>query len=253
MNRRSTRAFTILEMLLAVAIAGLLLGASTFLLVSLSSIWARRTDMDSFEEHADGVASFIQAALDDSTHRYQPSWTDLDNDTSSDKSTETKQDALADAMASKSSGLWSSPGVTMKRIDEDDRGEKPKLCFAFFQMPPALGSAAHAASPGVDAWLIFEKDRGLAVVWKDIWTVQSRLVSDDKDLLRSSLISPFVTRIDYIYLDKDNKRWIETEEPRSYAGSYAVPTLLRLTFTEGERTSERMIVVPDGKHTMPLF
>ncbi|MFA5256811.1 MAG: prepilin-type N-terminal cleavage/methylation domain-containing protein [Opitutales bacterium] len=248
---RSTKGFTLMEMLLAVALAGLLLGATSFLIVGLTHIWTQRTDVDSFEEHADGVACFIQTALDDSGRRYQPRWT-----SPSGGATEGESDAartLNDASAAKSEGLWRNSGVNMSKVDPTDSIEKTKLHFHFYQMPPALGSQAPAGSPGVEAWLLFEKERGLAIVWRDIWTVQPRLVMDEKDLLRSSLISAFVVKLEYVYLDQDDRRWTTNEEPEPDIGENVLPDFIRLSFEDGSRATERMIRIPKGKLSMPLF
>ena len=141
----------------------------------------------------------------------------------------------------------------MARIDEDDSLEKPKLHFAFFPMPALLGADAPDASAGVEAWLIFEKGKGLAIVWKDTRSVQNRLVSDDKDLLRASMLSPHVSEVKYVYLREDERRWRDDDEPLQYSGSYISPTLIILSFDVDGRRTERTIVVPDKARKMPLF
>jgi len=244
--------FTLMEMLLAVALAGLLLGASSFLIVGLTQIWTHRTDVDSFEEHADGVAGFLQSALDDSGRRYQPSWTSPASNGSAEDESEAER-RLRVAQVVKSGEIWHNTGVNMAKVDKTDSIELTKLHFHFYQMPPALGGQAPAGSPGVEAWLLFEKERGLAIVWRDVWTVQTRLVTDERELLRSSLLSPLVVRLDYIYLDTDSKRWTVDEEPEESEFGNVMPEFIHLRFEEGGRATERLVRVPQGKRGMPLF
>ncbi len=246
MRRRA--GFTLLEMLLALAVAGLLVGASSQLIVSLSHIWAHRTDADSFEEHADGVARFLSRSFAESLGRHQPEWTGGKADAASEQI-----EALQEAEATSGSGLWKNEGVSMGRIDKDDAITPPTLNWKFFLLPPALGGDAPPASAGVEAWLVFEQGRGLAIVWRDIRNVQPGIVGDEDELLRSSLVSAFVTKLEYLYRDDERKQWLEEEKPREFGGDYKLPDFLRITFEEGGRTSVRMVRVPKDRRTMPIY
>jgi prepilin-type N-terminal cleavage/methylation domain-containing protein len=244
------RAFTLLEILLAISVAGILIAASSYMVVSFGTIWTLRTDDDSFEEHADGVAAFLSRSFDEASSRYQPTWKEQkDSDTASDTSTE----KVSEADSTKSNGYWSNAGVTMARIDDTSMSETPTLHFYFFQFPPALGEAAPSTTVGVEAWLKFDGKNGLYIVWKDIWSIEETAASSDKDLLRASVISPFVTKIEYIYWDSDMKRWEEYETPHENSDTYAVPTFIRLTFTMNGQETVRTIHVQASARKMPLF
>ena len=248
--RKTWCAFTLLEVLLAISVAGLLIAAASYMIVSLSTIWTFRTDEDSFEEHADGVATFLRKAFDEASSRYQPTWTEQQD---SDTETETASEKVASADSAKSDGLWTNAGVTMARIDDTSTIEIPTLHFYFFQFPPALGMTSPSTNLGVEAWLKFDEKKGLAIVWKDIWSIQETTVTDEKDLLRTSVLSPFVTKIDYIYWDSDSKRWEEYDAPHESSDTYSVPTFIRLTFTMEGRDTVRMSHVRATEQTMPLF
>ena len=296
MNRRkpsSPRAFTLLEILLAIAVSGLLLAASSYFMVSLATIWSLRTDEDSFEEHADGVAAFLQRALNEASSRHQPKWKDQDGTSSSTSTkitsststttgttgktsntdatgttakdgTDTKSttgttsdtsdsNTTTGTTATTSAGQWMNAGITMTRTQADEDTEPPLLHFFFFQFPPALGATTPATTLGVEAWLKFDEKAGLAIVWKDIWSIQDTIVSNDKDLLRTTVISPFVTKINYIYYDSDAKRWNEYEAPYENNGTYAVPTFIRLVFTQNGHETTRTIRIQATARKMPLF
>jgi len=244
------RAFTLLEVLLAIAVAGILIAASSYMVVSLSTIWTLRTDEDSFEEHADGVAVFLQKSLDEASSRFQPTWKEQKD---SDTDTDTSAEKVSEADSAKSSGLWKNEGVSMARIDDTSTSEIPTLHFHFFQFPPALGETNPPTTIGVEAWLKFDEKHGLAIVWKDIWSIQETSTSSDKDLLRTSVISPFATKILYIYWNGDTKRWEQYDAPHEESNTYAVPTFIRLTFTMNGQETARTIRIQASARKMPLF
>jgi prepilin-type N-terminal cleavage/methylation domain-containing protein len=249
----STRdAFTLLEILLAIAVAGLLLGACSYFMVSLATIWTLRTDEDSFEEHADGVAVFLQKAFDEASSRHQPTWKEQ-TDSDSKKADSDSKTTTTDTDSGKSAGLWTNAGVTMARIESDPQSDPPLIHFTFFQFPPALGATIPATTLGVESWLKFDEKLGLAIVWKDIWSIQETTLTSDKDLMRTSVISSFVTKIVYIYYDTDMKRWDEYETPHEYSGAYALPAFIRLVFTQNGHDTTRMIHIQATARKMPVF
>ena len=62
-NTRGVAAFTLLEVILAVAIAGALLAGAATLMVSVTNAWLERQDRHFFEDHVDGVTEFLQASF----------------------------------------------------------------------------------------------------------------------------------------------------------------------------------------------
>ena len=62
-NTRCVAAFTLLEVILAVTIAGALLAGAATLMVSVTNAWLEREDRHFFEDHVDGVTQFLQASF----------------------------------------------------------------------------------------------------------------------------------------------------------------------------------------------
>ena len=61
-------AFTLIEVLIALAIAGLVLSAATSLLVTVSRAWADRpATRDAFDAHVNGVGRFLATLMDKAT------------------------------------------------------------------------------------------------------------------------------------------------------------------------------------------
>ena len=63
-NRPSARAgMSLLEVILAIAVAGFVLAAAVSMLVSISSIWSERAERHFFVDHVDGVTEFLNATF----------------------------------------------------------------------------------------------------------------------------------------------------------------------------------------------
>ena len=60
---RSRSGMTLIEVVLALAVAGFLLTAATTFVVSISNIWAERSQRNFFEDHVDGVTEFVNVML----------------------------------------------------------------------------------------------------------------------------------------------------------------------------------------------
>ena len=71
-NTRGVAAFTLLEVILAVTIAGALLAGAATLMVSVTNAWLERQDQHFFEDHVDGVTEFLQASFSMAWHRDRP-------------------------------------------------------------------------------------------------------------------------------------------------------------------------------------
>ena len=55
---------SLIEVVLAIAVAGFVLTAATSFVVSVSSIWGTRAERHFFEDHVDGVMQFLHTSFD---------------------------------------------------------------------------------------------------------------------------------------------------------------------------------------------
>ena len=78
-------------------------------------------------------------------------------------------------------------------------------------------------------------------------------MTDERDLLRSSLLSSYVKRIDYIYWESDRKAWLEYPQVHDTNNVYTMPDFIRLTFDDHGRTTTRLVHIPKSEMEMPLF
>ena len=66
---RRNQGFSLIEVLLALAVGGIVLMAASSLLVTISQAWANRpATRDAFDAHVNGVAHFLTAMLEEATN-----------------------------------------------------------------------------------------------------------------------------------------------------------------------------------------
>ncbi|VGO14263.1 hypothetical protein PDESU_02822 [Pontiella desulfatans] len=128
MGKRTPKAgLTFLELLLAVAVSGLILTAAAQLMFTFAHFWQQSEKEPRFIHHVDGVVSFIQYCLDQSEN--------LSGDSISPFS-------------------WGPPpGETA-----------PAIHFRLESATPFFVTGI-LPSPQVDGWLVFDGDKGLSMLW----------------------------------------------------------------------------------------
>ena len=64
-----SRGFSLIEVLLALAVGGIVLMAASSLLVTISQAWANRpATRDAFDAHVNGIAHFLTAVFEEATY-----------------------------------------------------------------------------------------------------------------------------------------------------------------------------------------
>lgn len=221
---RKKRAFSLVEVLLALAIGGLVLAAATSLLVTISQAWANRpATRDAFDAHVNGVAHSLTAMLEEAT---------IPVGVSSRK---------------KAITLGRAPGFS----ETDD----PLLQFYLREAPPLFfwPNPSEVASR-VHAFLQVDERDGLCLLWySDLQELEKndkgQREPEDDDELFCTLISPFCTEVYYCYYGEedagpdDPKSWeIEDElEEDIDSGNFRLPAFAKLVFRWDEENLERVI------------
>ena len=130
---RKKKGFSMVEVLLALAIGGLVLTAATSLLITISRAWAERpATRDAFDAHVNGVAHFMTAVLEEAT----PS-------------------ALTKA---------GDQAITLKSPVGYSDTEDPLIYFFFREGPPLL-VWPNGPAGRVHCYLYFEEGEGLSFLW----------------------------------------------------------------------------------------
>lgn len=271
-NTRGVAAFTLLEVILAVAIAGALLAGAATLMVSVTNAWLERQDRHFFEDHVDGVTEFLQASFSMAGTEIALGDEDESGGSISNK-TENETDGSEVTVDipgnNNSDGSNSMDGDTTEsttssglvRVSEDPIDwsqppgfadyQDPLLHFGLNDTPPLLVQTDNAPVIGVEAFLHFEEDEGLSL----LWYTPLQEDSEDLDDLRRTPISNLITKMEYIYWDERFEKWETETEPQEGEGDnqFILPRFLKLTFEYEGVIKERNLTIPVTSRNALIF
>lgn len=270
-------AFTLLEVILAVTIAGALLAAAATLMVAVTDAWLQRQDRHFFEDHVDGVTEFLQASF---THagaeialETDESSTNSRNDSGgSDRAPENREPRISIGMPSGENGErdsnnnnrnnnQSAQDSALLRTVEDPISwesppgfasyEDPQIAFRLKERPPLFVQMDNAPIASVDAYLHFDEDEGLSLLWFTPIQEESEDLSD----MRRTPLSDLVTQMEFIYWDERFERWETEEEPLEGEGDdqFLLPRFIKLTFEYEGVEKERTIPLPVPSRSALIF
>lgn len=270
-NTQRPPAFTLLEVLLAVSITGFVLAAASTMLVSVTNIWSNRLESHFFEDHVDGVAEFVQSSLTEAGTEVALAGADAPNEDGENRQESENGNNNAPevslrinregARGNNRPGRQSdASGSALIRRSEDPVAwaeppgfagyRDPLINFKLWEQPPLLVNRSNAPVPGIDAFLYFDRDEGLSLLW---YSLLQEEVDDENDLRRTP-ISPYVKEMRYIYWDEDFERWEEEDEPQEGEDDqYLLPRFIKLIFEKDELTKERTISIPVPSRSALLF
>lgn len=214
---RGTRAaFTLLEIILALSLVGLVLVSMNTFVFSMGELWGRNTDLRLFDQHVRAVTRFLQQEL---------------------------QTAALPPAAS----VGATPIAPQEIRTQSGRTEN-LLTFELTEGCRILNWPDRAL-PEVVCSLEVRDREGLRLLW------HSRLEKKfDDDPPRETLISPLVSAMTYDYYDANFKNWKnETELRRDAQNALLAPQRLRLKFTYGKLTRETIITLPAPTEALPNF
>jgi prepilin-type N-terminal cleavage/methylation domain-containing protein len=218
-HQPSKAGMTMLEVILAIAVAGFVLAAAVSLLVSISSIWAERSQRHFFVDHVDGVTEFLNAT-------FATAGTEI----------ATSEDSGGSLLqtADEPIGWARPPGFSDSK--------EPLLNFKLTKAPPILVGIENAPLLGLDTFLHFDRTEGLSLLWYSILQEEAEDLRD----LRRTMISPLVTGIQYIYWDENFEKWETEDAPMEGDGDdqYILPRFITLTFEYESDTQERTFTIP---------
>ena len=273
-NTRGIAAFTLLEVILAVTIAGALLAGAATLMVSVTNAWLERQDRHFFEDHVDGVTEFLQAsfsmagteiALGDEDGSGGSTMSETGNEIETDGSQVTVDisgnNNLEGGNSMEGNNTESTSGSGLVRISEDPidwskppgfaNYQDPILHFKLRDTPPLLVQTENAPIIGVEAFLYFEDDEGLSL----LWYTPLQEDSEDLDDLRRTPLSDLVTKVEYVYWDERFEKWESETEPEEGEGDdqFILPRFLKLTFEYEGVIKERNLTIPVTSRNALIF
>lgn len=214
------RGFTLLEILLSLALIALMLVALNTFVFSMSELWGNGSDVRLFDQHVRAVSRFLEHELR--------------------------------AAALPPSAFARSTPIALKEIQPQNAATDNLLTF---DLPAGsrLFVWPDPARPLPEVVCSFQvrQNEGLILLW------HSRLEKNfDTDPPRETVVTPLVTALSYDYYDADSNRWTTetTLKPDPNGGTTPLtPQRLRLTFTYGKRTRESVITLPAPTEALPLL
>ncbi|WP_309397411.1 prepilin-type N-terminal cleavage/methylation domain-containing protein [Cerasicoccus maritimus] len=223
-HRRSRMAgFTLIEVLLVVGLSSLLLTAAVSLVFGLMSLKTSAEGAPQRDEHIANVRRFMEYAFAEA----QP----IEN--LGDEGGEAPEDAVSWRQLPGLSGL-----------------NEMALAFRLPGKIPLL-SDNELYAPEVDCYLRFVEDEGLYLYWQS-----DAMASEDTDDLRRSLVSPLVTKLEYLWYDENDERWDVSEEMEDNdEGENTAPQFIRLSFGQDKKNkavTALLLLPPSGEETPRL-
>lgn len=212
--------FSLIEMVLVIALLALLLPLLLGFVFNLSQIWLKGAKGNFFAQHVDGVSLFLATALE-------------------------RSEAIVGDGADGEATLpveWARPPGFR---DSDD----PLLMFRQRETP-ALFVREGESLPNIFVYLYHDDREGLSLVW---YSSHEEEVEDEDDLYRTP-ISKYVSKIEYAYYDSENDEWdIEDEPVEGDNDAFLLPQYLKLTFTYEDEETVRNLHLPQRSTDVPLF
>lgn len=208
--------FTLLEILLALALVFLVVVSLNTFVFSMGELWGKHSDIRLFDRHVRAVTRFMQEQL--------------------------RAAALPPAAKANTSPI----GLQDIR---PQNGASDKLLT--FELPAGcrLFVWPDAKLPEVVCSLQVRPNAGLYLLW------HSRLEKNfETDPPRETLVSPFVTAISYDYYDTDTNQWSnQTQWKPDNQGNPQVPQRIRLVFTYNQLTQQTELTIPVVGQGLPPF
>jgi prepilin-type N-terminal cleavage/methylation domain-containing protein len=208
--------FTLLEVLLSLAIVALILVAMNTFVFSMGELWGRRADLRLFDQHVDAVTRFLAGELRTAT--YPP------------------------AARSYATPVTGEPVTPQNGLPGN---------LITFELPAGSRflSWPDRPLPEVICSLQAREGEGLFLLWHS--RLETRF-SDDPP--RETLITPLVTALSYDYYDDSFKRWTTETTLRTDSNSQPVaPQRLRLRFAYRNLARETTVPVPTAPASLPNF
>jgi prepilin-type N-terminal cleavage/methylation domain-containing protein len=208
------RGFTLIEVVLAMALVALVLvGLNTFIF-SMSELWGRNTDVRLFDQHVRAVTRFLQKEMVHAT--------------------------LPPSAATNSTPVGIQP-VTPS-------GAPPENLITYMELSGnRILNWPEEPLPEVYCSLQVRRDKGLYMLWHS--DLENHFNDDPP---RETLVSPFVTGMSYDYFDSDFNKWTtETALRNDSSGNPVAPQRIRFTFAYEKMTREAVVGVPSTAQGLP--
>jgi prepilin-type N-terminal cleavage/methylation domain-containing protein len=210
------RAFTLLEILLALSLVGLVLVSMNTFVFSMTELWGRNGDLRLFDQHARAVTRFLERELR--------------------------------AAAFPPAGKVGEEAISVQEVRAQNGVSENLLTFELPEGSRML-TWPDRPLPEVICSLQVREREGLLLLWHS--RLETRFADDPP---RETLITPLVSEITYDYYDEAFKNWKNEAQLRRDSDNRVVtPQRLRLKFVHGNLERENVIALPSTPEALPNF
>jgi len=208
------RAFTLIEVVLSIALVGLVLvGLNTFIF-SMGELWGKNADVRLFDQHVRAVTRFLQREMIHAT--------------------------LPPTAAANSTPVGIQP------VKPDGEGQENLITYMQLTGGRILRWPG-SPLPEVYCSLEVKRGKGLYMLWHS--DLENHFNDDPP---RETLVSPLVTALAYDYFDTDFSKWTtETALRTDSSGNPLMPQRIHVTFVYERLTREAIVVVPAVGQGLP--
>ena len=211
-------AFSLIEVLLAMSIAGIVMTAVCAMLFNMVSIMESFENDNPFVSHVDRVEKFLTSRI--AASRFAGA-----------ADTDLRGTALSQDL-----------NISYSRPPDANTSDNLRLCFGVSDDHPLFVSSKSITSEKV-CWLDLSEDEGLSLLWC-FARKEDTLMEDSERPVYRTKISPYVKSIEYLYYYADGFGWTwETEIKEGSDAAKQLPTLIKLEFEHGTEKAVRFIPV----------
>lgn len=208
------RAFTLIEVLVSVALLGLLLIALNLFVFSMAEIWGHGAERRLFEQHVRAVTREVQTLA--------------------------RTAALPPIAA--------EPVLFAREVRLDDGRRQTLVSFELPAGSPRLPWKT-TPLPDVVCSLVLQDGKGLVLYWQ---SRLERDFTDAA--ARPFVLSGFGSSMAFDYLESEGATWRTYDQlQRAPDGKWRMPERLRLKFTHKQMTSETTVTLPKSTVPLPHF
>lgn len=198
------RGFTLLEMLVSLAILGVLMVTLNTFLFSMSELWGGGRDQRLFDQHARAATALVRAAFEQAT--YGPS----------------------------------ASGVALQDVDDGAGSTKPRLSFLLADAG-RLADWPEAPLPDVDFNVFVEEGRGLVFQWQSRLELE-RDKTDKHETVISPFVAAI--HYEYYDADLKEWKVEDEPVNETGSTAWKKPVRIHLMFERGSLKSEKVINLP---------
>lgn len=212
---RATRAFSLIEMLLAAALLGALLLALNFFVFSMAEIWGVGAERRLFEQHVRAVTREVETMM--RTAALPP----LPNETP----------------------------IFGREIRLDDGRRQTLVTFELARGSPRLPWKT-APLPDVVCGLVQQPNKGLVLYWQSRLEKNYEEAAP-----RAFVLSGFGTALKYEYQEGEGGTYwrVYDQLQRDNQGRWRMPTRLRLSFAHRDLKAETTVMLPPSTGALPHY